>query len=275
MNYQAVAFDLDGTLLNSQGQILAENKQAIAQLKQQGIKVMLVTGRHHTAVIPYYVELGLDTPIICCNGTYVYDVQNDKVLAANPLSQQQAQQILDTATKHHCHLLMYSRNAMNYAELNPHMEKFLKWVASCPENVRPLVRKVESIQEVIDHDTPIWKYVISTPNRAIMENVIADLPVEQFSCEWSWVDRVDIANAGNTKGSRLLEVLQQWQISPQQVIAFGDNHNDISMLTAVGLGVAMGNAEDEVKHQAKLTTTSNDEAGIAEVLAKYFTHKLD
>ncbi|MFZ7200798.1 pyridoxal phosphatase [Avibacterium avium] len=273
MNYQAVAFDLDGTLLNSQGQILAENKQAIAKLQQQGVKVLLVTGRHHTAVIPYYVELGLTTPIICCNGTYVYDVQNDKVLAANPLSQQQAQQIYDTATKHHCHLLMYSRNAMNYAELNPHMEKFLKWVASCPERVRPLVRKVESIQDVIDHDKPIWKCVISAQNKDIMNQVVAELPIEQFSCEWSWVDRVDIANAGNTKGARLLEVLNQWQIAPQQVIAFGDNHNDISMLTAVGLGVAMGNAEDEVKHQAKLTTTSNDEAGIAEVLKVQFADK--
>ncbi|MFZ7230769.1 pyridoxal phosphatase [Avibacterium avium] len=273
MNYQAVAFDLDGTLLNSQGQILAENKQAIAKLQQQGVKVLLVTGRHHTAVIPYYVELGLTTPIICCNGAYVYDVQNDKVLAANPLSQQQAQQIYDTATKHHCHLLMYSRNAMNYAELNPHMEKFLKWVASCPENVRPLVRKVESIQDVIDHDKPIWKCVISAQNKDIMNQVVAELPIEQFSCEWSWVDRVDIANAGNTKGARLLEVLNQWQIAPQQVIAFGDNHNDISMLTAVGLGVAMSNAEDEVKHQAKLTTTSNDEAGIVEVLKVQFADK--
>ncbi|MCW9711188.1 pyridoxal phosphatase [Avibacterium sp. 21-586] len=273
MNYQAVAFDLDGTLLNSQGQILAENKQAITKLQQQGVKVLLVTGRHHTAVVPYYVELGLTTPIICCNGTYVYDVQNDNVLAANPLSQQQAQQIYDTATKHHCHLLMYSRNAMNYAELNPHMEKFLKWVASCPENIRPLVRKVESIQDVIDHDKPIWKCVISAQNKDIMNQVVAELPIEQFSCEWSWVDRVDIANAGNTKGARLLEVLNQWQIAPQQVLAFGDNHNDISMLTAVGLGVAMGNAEDDVKHQAKITITSNDEAGIAQVLKEQFADK--
>ncbi|MCW9698706.1 pyridoxal phosphatase [Avibacterium sp. 20-129] len=272
MDYKLVAFDLDGTLLNSQGQILSQNKDAIKKLQQQGIKVLLVTGRHHTAVIPYYVELGLTTPIICCNGTYVYDVQNDEVLAANPLSQQQAQQIYDTAAKHHCHLLMYSRNAMNYAELNPHMEKFLKWVASCPESVRPLVRKVESIQTVIDHDKPIWKCVISAQNKEIMNQVVAELPIEQFSCEWSWVDRVDIANAGNTKGARLLEVLKQWNIAPQQVIAFGDNHNDTSMLTAVGLGVAMGNAEEEVKHQAKLTTTSNDEPGIAQVLAEHFKH---
>lgn len=271
MHYKVVAFDLDGTLLNSKGQILEENKQAIAKLKQQGIKIVLVTGRHHTAVIPYYVELGLDTPIVCCNGTYVYDVKNHDILISNPLSQQQVQQIFDTATKHNCHLLIYSRDAMNYAELNPHMEKFLQWVESCPEDVRPLVRKVPNLQDVIDNDYPIWKSVISAKYKEVMNQVVAELPVEQFSCEWSWVDRVDIANAGNTKGSRLLEVIEQWQISPQEVIAFGDNHNDISMLNAVGLGIAMGNAEDEVKQQANLVTTNNDELGIKEILHQYFS----
>ncbi|OOF83408.1 HAD family hydrolase [Rodentibacter ratti] len=266
MNYKVVAFDLDGTLLNSDGNILPENKLAIQFAINKGIKVLLVTGRHHTAVKPYYHELGLDTPIICCNGTYVYDVATDSTPFANPLSKQQAQLIYDVAEKHHCHLLMYSRDSMNYAQLNPHMEKFLKWVETCPENVRPDVRKVDSIQEVIDHHNPIWKCVISAENKAIMNNVVNELPISQFSCEWSWVDRVDIANAGNTKGGRLLALLKEWGIDPQEVIAFGDNHNDISMLSVVGLGVAMGNAEEEVKSQAKQVTTSNNENGIAQVL---------
>ena len=64
-------------------------------------------------------------------------------------------------------------------------------------------------------------------------------------------------------------MLKLWNIDPQQVIAFGDNHNDISMLTAVGLGVAMSNAEEEVKAQAKVVTTDNDGDGIQQVLEKY------
>ncbi|QPB41660.1 pyridoxal phosphatase [Rodentibacter haemolyticus] len=271
MNYKAVAFDLDGTLLNGQGQILTENKKAIQTLLEKGIQVILVTGRHHTAVKPYYRELGLTTPIICCNGTYVYDVETDSTPFANPLSKQQAQLIFDVAEKHHCHLLMYSKDSMNYAKLNPHMEKFLQWVESCPPEVRPDVRKVASIQDVIDNHQPIWKCVISAPDKNIMNAVVADLPQGEFSCEWSWVDRIDIANAGNTKGGRLVALLAQWGIDPQQVIAFGDNHNDISMLKAVGLGVAMDNAEDEVKQQAKLITRSNNEAGIADVLKTYFS----
>ncbi|TCP92114.1 hypothetical protein EDC44_12725 [Cricetibacter osteomyelitidis] len=269
MNYKVVAFDLDGTLLNGQGQILAENKRAIQAAINKGTKIILVTGRHHTAVKPYYHELGLTTPIICCNGTYIYDVATDSTPFANPLSKQQAQLIFDTTQKHHCHLLMYSRDSMNYAELNPHMEKFVKWVESCPPDIRPDVRQVASIQEIIDHHSPIWKCVISAPDKDIMHAVLADLPQEEFSCEWSWVDRVDIANTGNTKGGRLTTLLKEWHINPQEVIAFGDNHNDISMLTAVGLSVAMGNAEIEIQRQAALITTDNNQAGIAAVLEEY------
>ena len=222
MTYQAIAFDLDGTLLNSKGQILDSSKQAIQAARNKGIKVILVTGRHHTAVKPYYYELDLDTPVICCNGTYVYQPQTDEVLAANPLSAAQAEKVISVAEQYGIHLLMYSRNTMNYMQLNPH--------------------------------------------RSLMDKAVAELPPAEFSCEWSWIDRVDVANNGNSKGGRLLELLNRWQIDPQNVIAFGDNHNDTSMLTAVGLGVAMGNAEDDVKRQVKRVTLSNDENGIQQVL---------
>lgn len=270
MTYQLVAFDLDGTLLNSQGQILAESKEAIQNAREKGAKVVLVTGRHHTAVKPYYTELGLDTPIICCNGAYVYQPQTDEILVANPLNEAQIQHMLNVAKQTGVHLLMYSRDAMNFITLNPHMEKFQQWVQSCPENMRPNVRQVADFEEVVAHNPPILKFVVSSPDRQLMLDTIAQLPENEFSCEWSWIDRVDVANHGNSKGARLLELLKQWQIDPKNVIAFGDNHNDVSMLKAVGLGVAMGNAEEEVKAQAKFVTKSNNEAGIAEVLAQHF-----
>ncbi len=69
MKYRVVAFDLDGTLLNSKGEILPSSIEAINSARERGAKVVLVTGRHHTAVKPYYHQLQLDTPIICCSGT--------------------------------------------------------------------------------------------------------------------------------------------------------------------------------------------------------------
>ncbi|TCP91311.1 hypothetical protein EDC44_13117 [Cricetibacter osteomyelitidis] len=269
MSYKVIAFDLDGTLLNSQGQILPSSKNAIAQACAKGVKVVLVSGRHHTAMRPYYYELGLDTPVICCNGTYIYDFTTDLVLSANPLLAQQAKKVIETGKRFGTHLLMYSRDAMNYQVLNEHMTKFNQWVQHCPSNVRPNLRQVDDFMQIVDSGDTIWKFVISHPDRDIMEQAVSALSTDEFSCEWSWVDRVDVANQGNSKGARLLELLQMWHIDPQNVIAFGDNHNDTSMLKAVGLGVAMSNAEAEVKQQVKLVTLTNDENGIEQVLIQY------
>ena len=92
-----------------------------------------------------------------------------------------------------------------------------------------------------------------------------------FTGEQSWVNRIDFSRRGNTKGARLSEFLAQHQIDPAQVIAIGDNHNDISMLRMAGLGVAMANAEDEVKAVAdRITQESNNGQGILDVLQEYF-----
>lgn len=267
MAYQVIAFDLDGTLLNSQGNILPASKRAIQRAREQGINVVFVTGRHHTAAKPYYHEVDLDTPIICCNGTYLYYPQTDEVKFANPLSSEQCHKVIDIADKFDTHLLMYSRDAMNYTRLNPHMEKFTQWVMNCRPEVRPNVRLITDFREIIDNPKEnIWKFVINSPDRQAMENAVSALPDSEFSCEWSWFDRVDVANIGNSKGARLLDLLKLWNVEPQNVIAFGDNHNDISMLTAVGLSVAMGNAEEAVKAQAKRVIGSNDSDSIARLI---------
>ncbi|MBE2894970.1 pyridoxal phosphatase [Spirabiliibacterium falconis] len=270
MDYRVVAFDLDGTLLNSQGHILPENLRAIAKVRSLGIKVVLVTGRHHTAARFYHAQLGLDTPIICCNGTYLYDYQQEKVLSANPLTWAQCRRIIALNEQFGIHLLMYTRDEMAFCEINSHMAKFKQWATSCPVNERPQLRQLTSFYEPLAGGETIWKFVLSDPDTTLMQKVVNTLPEDQFSCEWSWFDRVDIASYGNTKGRRLLSLLASWHISPHQVIAFGDNHNDLSMLSQVGLGVAMGNAESAVKTHATCTIGDNNQPSIAQFLGKQF-----
>lgn len=266
--YQAIAFDLDGTLLNSQGVILESSKQAIQQARDKGIKVFFVTGRHHTAVRPYYAQLNLDTPVICCNGTYLYDFKNDQVLYSNPLSTAQAAFLINRAKKQGIHVAVYTRDAMTYEVLNPHFEKFQKWVASCPENERPNVYQVENFQQFIDNGTLIWKVLISDPDLDKMQRFVDQLAQDQFSSEWSWVDRVDITLVGNSKGACLAELLKLEKIDPNKVIAFGDNFNDISMLELVGMGIAMGGSKPEVQQSAKKIIGSNNDDSIAKALSE-------
>lgn len=270
MRYQAVAFDLDGTLLSPNATILESSKLAIQKVREKGVKVYFVTGRHHTAVRPYYAELDLDTPVVCCNGTYLYDFKNEKVLTGNPLSADIATKIINDAQAEGIHTAVYFQDAMTYEELNPHFTKFQKWVQSCPESVRPNVHQVETFQQEIEKGTTVWKVLVSDPDLAKLQNFVEKLPLEQVSPEWSWVDRVDITSVGNSKGARLTELLKMEGIELQNVIAFGDNFNDISMLEVVGLGIAMGGSEEEVQQKAKKTIGSNSEDSIALELTQQF-----
>lgn len=270
MTYKAVAFDLDGTLLSSNATILESTKQAIQKIREKGIKVFFVTGRHHTAVRPYYAEIDLDTPVICCNGTYLYDFHKDEVLVSNPLPPELASSLIDSAQNEGIHVAVYIRDAMVYEQPNPHFEKFQKWVNSCPENVRPDVHQVEKYQKLIDQGITIWKVLISDPDLEKMQNFVNKLPLDQVSPEWSWVDRVDITRVGNTKGNCLKELLKIEKIDPSEVVAFGDNFNDISMLEFAGLGIAMGESKQEVQDRANRTIGSHDEDSIAQELTKLF-----
>lgn len=267
MSYKAIAFDLDGTLLSSQATILDSSKQAIKQAQEKGIKVFIVTGRHHTAVRPYYAQLGLDTPVVCCNGTYLYDFHHDKVLWGNPLTTEQATFLIRSAQAEGIHTAVYTRDSMTYEALNAHFTKLLTWVNSVDEAVRPDVHQV-NFDDILDGNTLIWKILISDPNLEKMQKYVDNLPLDQFSPEWSWVDRVDITANGNSKGACLAQLLKLEGIEPKETIAFGDNFNDISMLSLVGMGIAMGESEPEVQQSAKKVIGSHNEDSIAAALAE-------
>ncbi|QGM80727.1 pyridoxal phosphatase [Otariodibacter oris] len=268
MTYEAIAFDLDGTLLTSQSTILESSKIAIKKAIEKGIKVFIVTGRHHTAVRPYYKELELDTPVVCCNGTYLYDFYHDEILASNPLTKEQATLLVNSSREQGFHIAMYTRDAMTFEVLNPHFEKLLKWVETCPMDAKPDIHQVKHFDDYLDGKTIIWKILISDPNASKMQNYIDNLPLDQFSPEWSWVDRVDITASGNSKGKCLAELLKLENINPENVIAFGDNFNDVSMLKYVGMGIAMGNSESEIQKQAKNVIGSNNEDSISLALSQ-------
>ncbi|AKO45564.1 pyridoxal phosphatase [[Haemophilus] ducreyi] len=268
MRYQAIAFDLDGTLLSPNGTILESSKQVIQKAREKGLKVFFVTGRHHTAVRPYYAELALDTPVVCCNGTYLYDFQQDKVLAGQPLTATLAKALIDQAKAVGIHTAVYFRDAMTYEQLNPHFVRFQKWVQSCQENVRPNVYQIDDFNTEIDKGTLIWKVLISDPDLAKLHAFVEKLPLSQVSPEWSWHDRVDITSVGNSKGAMLAQLLAMEGISPLNVVAFGDNFNDISMLALVGMGIAMVGSSPQVQQIANKTIGSNAEDSIATELTQ-------
>ncbi|CAI1845365.1 Uncharacterized phosphatase YwpJ [Serratia entomophila] len=267
MNYRVIALDLDGTLLDNQKRILPQSLEALAQARAAGVKVVVVTGRHHVAIHPFYQALQIDTPAICCNGTYLYDFRQQKVLAADPLPKEQAKLVLQMLKQSGIHGLMYVDDAMLYQEPSGHVTRSLAWAETLPEAQRPTLLQVNSLAQAADEAQSIWKFATSHADlpalRSFAETVEKELGL---ACEWSWHDQVDIAKGGNSKGKRLRQWVESQGLSMDQVVAFGDNYNDLSMLEAAGLGVAMGNADDAIKARADLTIADHLQPGIAEVI---------
>ncbi|MBF1994532.1 pyridoxal phosphatase [Serratia symbiotica] len=267
MNYRVIALDLDGTLLDNQKRILPQSLAALAEARAAGVEVVVVTGRHHIAIHPFYQALQITTPAICCNGTYLYDFQQKKVLAADPLPQDQARLVLQMLKQSDINALMYVDDAMLYQVPSSNVIRSLAWAETLPKAQRPTLQQVNSLAQAADEAQSIWKFALSHADIPALRHFAEALEKELgLACEWSWHDQVDIAKSGNSKGKRLQQWVSAQGLSMDQVVAFGDNYNDLSMLEAVGLGVAMGNADDAIKARADLTIADHMQPGIAEVI---------
>lgn len=267
MTSRVIALDLDGTLLTPTKTILPESLEALARARQAGYKVLIVTGRHHVAIHPFYQALALDTPAICCNGTYLYDFQAKKVLEADPLSVSQALQMKEMLDEHEIHSLMYVENAILYERPAAHITRGINWAMTLPEAQRPVFSQTGSFALAAQEASAIWKFALVDENSTKLDAFVQQVQNSlDLTCERSWVHEVDVVQKGNSKGYRLARWVESQGLSMQDVIAFGDNFNDITMLEAAGTGVAMGNADDAVKARANVVIGDNTTHSIAEFI---------
>jgi len=270
-SFRLIALDLDGTLLSSGQRILPETRAALDAARARGIEVVMVTGRHHIMARPYHAELGLDSPAVCCNGTYLYDFGSGSVISSDALEKDCAVSMVEHARRHALDVLLYVDQSMCFEQATPHIAGLQAWAGALPAAVRPDLRPCGvDFETEIARAGQVWKIVVAhdEPERIqpFVDDISARLPV---SCEWSWRNRVDVARTGNSKGARLAEWVRRRGYDAAEVIAFGDHYNDISMLSYAGLGVAMGNAEEAVKACADRVTESNDDNGIANALRRW------
>ncbi|MGB5445668.1 MAG: Cof-type HAD-IIB family hydrolase [Psychromonas sp.] len=258
--YKLLALDLDGTVLNSKHQI---NQPLIETIKNlpDDIMVMIVTGRHHTAAKPYYDQLNLTTPIICCNGTYLYDFKTLEVISENSIPKDQALQFLSLCDQYGMKKTMYVTHSMLYDESNPmtYMETLQHWSLQFPEDDRPSIIKISDFETSIRNNNYVWKFVLEGKYEDVAAFFADPFIKTEFSVEQSFFNRFDLARKGNTKGNRLAEYISSMGIHPEQVVAIGDHNNDISMFAVAGMGVTLDHADQVVKQAANVVIDSNND----------------
>ena len=251
-----VASDLDGTLMRSDDSVSERTLATLKRTTAAGIRFVLVSARSPGWLAPAAAQLGLDGIGICCNGALVYDYEAERVLIHRPLEPETARELV--------HGLRFAAPGVVFGCERP--SGFIAEPA-----YRPLFRPPDSIPRadaLAFLSGPITKLVLqhSELSQPELHRVAADFGGETIEASYSGAGLVEIAAAGVTKGSALAELCEELGISAEEVVAFGDMLNDISMLEWAGRGIAVANAHAEVLAVADEVTASNDEDGVARYL---------
>lgn len=273
-NYDALLVDLDGTLLDGQGKMRPRNVSALRALMATGVKVMVATGRSTVATLEVIADLPLETPMLVFNGAGIYCTQEDKLLEERILSNR----VLERA-------LQFGEQRNMLTVVQQAKDKFA--VAPRTHDEQRALEFFTGMQIVERHELP-REYVMrviyysaqhagSKELRADVQDSLAaplfltDFPLNLLvSHRDSPLSVVDVhpPSKGKAEGLRFLH--ETYGIAPERVIAIGDASNDVHMLEAAGLGVAMGGSSDHVQSFADRVIGHHDTDAIALLVEELF-----
>lgn len=282
MNINTIVLDLDGTLLNSKKEISPKTKAALLKAQQAGIKLILASGRPTPAMTQIAKQLEMDKHhgfLISFNGASVIDCEDNTVLFDQHIDRDTAKALFRHLENFDVIPMISNKNYLYVNdvynnEINPrsHIENDGSTMNIIQYESRPAhysLREMTSFAEEVDFD--LHKILVAADPVYLLENHKAiDEPFrDHLSCVFSAPFFYEFTDKGVDKGNTMNRVLGPLGIKPENVMALGDGHNDKTLIQYAGLGIAMGNAEDEVKAIAKDVTASNDEDGIAKAIMKY------
>ncbi|MGF0086970.1 Cof-type HAD-IIB family hydrolase [Streptococcus hyointestinalis] len=282
MAIKAVFFDIDGTLLNDRKNVQKSTRRAITSLKEQGIVVGVATGRGPSFVQPYLENLGLDIAITY-NGQYIYT--RDKVVATEQLPRALVYRVIRYASEKRRDISLGTASGLiGSGIIGLGTSRFGQWVSSLvPRRMTGTV--VRSFKHLIRRlkpqntkalftllREPIYQ-IVMVATEEDTEKIKAKFPSLQVTRSSPY--SADLICQGQSKIKGIETAGSYFGFDLSEVMAFGDSENDLEMLSGVGLGVAMGNADDKIKASADYTTATNNSDGIAKALSHYGLIHLD
>ena len=264
--YKLIALDMDGTLLNSQKELTSRVRSAITSAKEQGIKVVLASGRPFEGMLPTLKELGLDGKddyALTYNASLILKVACKTVINSAILTGQDAIELAQIANRLGVNILAYS---MTRGLITPKQNKYTDYEAKLNG-----IEFTEFDFNQLDKNEDIVK-VMLVDEPELLSEAIAQLPLavqDKYSTARSLPFFFEFMNKDGNKGKGMAALTAHLGLSSEQIICVGDAANDLEMIKYAGLGVAMGNATDEIKAHANYITLSNDHDGVAHVFEKY------
>jgi Cof subfamily protein (haloacid dehalogenase superfamily) len=274
MPVKLLALDIDGTLLNACGEITPRTLYAINQARQQGVLVVLVTGRRFGSARDLVLRLQLDIPLVSHNGALTKNIETLETLDFHPLDTDLAREMIRFGRAHGVDIICND---------DPHGVGTMV-IESISESNKPLQRYLNQYRSAVVEVPDLVEYVQSPPIQLTVSgrcdpteefaerlSEAMDGRVQLFKTRYRAFDLtiLDVLSTTASKGESVARIAGLHGIAREETMAIGDNHNDLTMLRYAALGVVMGNAEDELKQMGFEQTTSNEEDGVAQAIEKF------
>lgn len=264
-----VGFDLDGTLLNSEKILTERTKNALTAAVEQGIVIVPVTGRTLSGVPKELMEFPGVRYVITANGARILDVIKGETLIEELLSREKCGIILDIFEKYDTLKEIYydgvgyaDRESLEKIERYQPDEAMGRYILATRKTVESTRIMFENEEKGMDKIQALFSS-ISDKEKARLEVLDSVSDVEVTG---AMLNNVEVNAKGIHKGNALVKLGAVLGIRMEEIMAFGDGNNDIQMLEAVGVGVAMANSVPEVLAVADMVAPSNDEDGVAKVI---------
>ena len=266
-----IGLDLDGTLLNEKKELLPYTKEVLRRALDKGVVVLIATGRPWMGIPEELRTFPGMRYALTSNGARILDIREGTVLIEQLLSRESAKKALEICGKYDTLQEVYydgqgyaSADKMAHVEKYHHNPNMWEYLRTTRIPVQDIFRLVDEEERGLDK----------------VQALFADMNERRLA--WDELSRVDglelvgslgynieVNAAGVNKGTGLIELGKLLGIKREEIMACGDGDNDTVMLREVGFGVAMANAEDQVKAAADYITDSNDNEGAAKAIEKF------
>ena len=266
-SYKMLVLDLDGTLTNANKEISTRNREALIQLQEKGVLLVLASGRPTYGIVPLAEELQLEHfggYILSYNGGEIIDWSNRTKLFENVLPNGVIPHLYACANRHQVAILTYDQQYIVTEHPNDPCvgkEAFLNKM-----KVRSSANFLKDIR------LPLPKcLIVGDPDQLISIEEELSVALEgEISVYRSEPYFLELVPLGIDKAQSLAVLLNKRGIAREEMVAVGDGYNDLSMIQFAGMGVAMANAQEAVKQAADYITLSNEEDGVAAVIERFF-----
>lgn len=262
--YKLFATDMDGTLLNSNHEITDHTIKSLKKIKELGLTIVLCTGRPINGLAVYKEQLsGLVDYTISYNGGLIEDVHNDKILHKCFLDYEQVVQLHDLSKQLNVSMHFYDEN--NLYTSNRKISRYTV-VDSYLSNTQLHYCELNELSTTANYPKVLF---VDDPEN--LNGVIENIPKEyyqQYTIVQSEKFFLEFVHKNTNKGIAVEYLANLLNINANEVITFGDNENDISMLTYAGCGVVMENANEQIKKHADYQTLTNNQNGVAHAIEK-------